>query len=141
MHDGNDDGRRRRGHLPIRYFVRLLPLSLPHATMTQSPYQAQLDLAKAAAAKAGEIIKSYHSNSGSTSVGGRSNNSATVLIKSGVDLVTEADTRVEKVVTQMIKDAFPNDVIVGEEDQAESPNGGQDEPFPAKGAIWCGKII
>ncbi|KAL7537543.1 hypothetical protein ACHAXR_007898 [Thalassiosira sp. AJA248-18] len=99
--------------------------------MTQSPYQAQLELAKSAAVKAGEIIRSYSSG------GGRSNNSATVCVKSGVDLVTEADTRVEKVVTQLITDAFPNDVIVGEEDQAESPNGGQGEPFPAKGSIWC----
>ena len=99
-----------------------------------SPYQAQLALAKSAALKAGEIIKSYHSGSG-----GRGNNSAEVCVKSGVDLVTEADTRVEKVVTQMIQEAFPNDTIVGEEDQAESPNGAQDEPFP-KGPIWCGKM-
>lgn len=37
----------------------------------------------------------------------------------------------------MIKDAFPSDVIVGEEDQAECPKGGQDDHFPAKGSIWC----
>lgn len=37
----------------------------------------------------------------------------------------------EKVVTQMIKDAFPEDVIVGEEDQAERPKGGQGDPFPS----------
>lgn len=65
--------------------------------LTSSPYQAQLTLAKAAAQTAGEIILSYHS----TSVG-RSNNSAKVNIKSGVDLVTEADTRVEKMVFQRI---------------------------------------
>lgn len=39
----------------------------------------------------------------------------------------------------MIKETFPNDIIIGEEDQAECPNGGQDEPFPT-GRIWCGKF-
>ena len=36
----------------------------------------------------------------------------------------------------MIKKAFPNDLIVGEEDQAESPKGEPGEDFPA-GSIWC----
>lgn len=94
-------------------------------------YQAQLNLAKQAAKTAGEIILSYHS----TSVG-RCNNSAKVNVKSGVDLVTEADTRVEKIVTEMIKDEFPSDMIVGEEDQAESPKGEAGEAFPG-GSIWC----
>mmetsp|Transcript_18135 Transcript_18135/g.32803 ORF Transcript_18135/g.32803 Transcript_18135/m.32803 type:complete len:295 (+) Transcript_18135:52-936(+) len=101
--------------------------------MTESPYKSQLDLAKLAALEAGKIIRSYNS----TAAAGRSNNSATVCIKSGVDLVTEADTHVEKVITEMIKKAFPEDVIVGEEDQAECPKGGQGEAFPAKGSIWC----
>ena len=100
--------------------------------MSQSPYQAELELAKSAALKAGEIIRTYSGNSG------RSNNSATVFVKSGVDLVTEADTHVERVVTQIIKAAFPDDDIVGEEDEVESPKGGQDDPFPA-GRVWCGK--
>ena len=56
----------------------------------------------------------------------------------GVDLVTEADTHVEKIITQMIKDSFPNDIIIGEEDQADCPNGEQGDPFPT-GRIWCGK--
>ena len=99
--------------------------------MASSLYQAQLDLAKEAAKVAGEIILSYHS----TSVG-RCNNSAKVNVKSGVDLVTEADTRVEKIVTDMIQKAFPNDLIVGEEDQAESPKGGHGQDFPS-GSIWC----
>jgi 3'-phosphoadenosine 5'-phosphosulfate (PAPS) 3'-phosphatase len=99
--------------------------------MASSSYQAQLILAKEAAKVAGNIILSYHS----TSVG-RCNNSAKVNVKSGVDLVTEADTRVEKIVTDMIKEAFPNDLIVGEEDQAESPKGGPGEQFPG-GSIWC----
>jgi len=46
---------------------------------------------------------------------------------------------VERVVTQLIKDEFPEDIIVGEADQAVSPNGGQDEDFP-KGSIWCGEF-
>lgn len=100
--------------------------------MSQSPYQAQLELAISAARKAGEIIRSY-----SSSNGGRSNNSAAVCIKSGVDLVTEADTHVERVVTAMIREKFPEDVIVGEEDQAGSPQGIQGEAFPTKGSIWC----
>mmetsp|Transcript_13733 Transcript_13733/g.28993 ORF Transcript_13733/g.28993 Transcript_13733/m.28993 type:complete len:296 (+) Transcript_13733:98-985(+) len=95
----------------------------------QTPYQAQLELAKSAALKAGEIIRSYNSV-------GRTNNSAVVSVKSGVDLVTEADTRVEKVVTEMIKNAFPDDMIVGEEDYASCPSGAQGEHFP-KGSIWC----
>lgn len=102
-------------------------------SMSASPYQAELELAKSAALKAGEIIRSY-----STGGGGRSSNSATVNVKSGVDLVTEADTHVERIVTQMIKEAFPEDVIVGEEDQAECPKGGQGDPFPS-GRIWCGE--
>jgi hypothetical protein len=101
-------------------------------TMPQAPYQAELELAKSAALKAGEIIRTYSGNSG------RSNNSAAVSVKSGVDLVTEADTHVERVVTQIIKAAFPDDDIVGEEDEVESPKGGQDDPFPA-GRVWCGK--
>ena len=36
----------------------------------------------------------------------------------------------------MIKKAFPNDLIVGEEDQAESPKGEAGEDFPT-GSIWC----
>mmetsp|Transcript_15718 Transcript_15718/g.36199 ORF Transcript_15718/g.36199 Transcript_15718/m.36199 type:complete len:294 (+) Transcript_15718:50-931(+) len=95
-----------------------------------SPYQAQLDLAKSAALKAGEIIASYSSV-------GRSSNSARVDVKSGVDLVTEADTRVEKVVISMIRDAYPNDVIVGEEDQAVTPLGRPGEEFPSDRNIWC----
>lgn len=106
------------------------------AIVGSSPYQAQLELAKSAALKAGEIIKSY-----SAGAGGRSNNSAAVCVKSGVDLVTEADTKVEAVVTQMIKDAFPEDVIIGEEDQAECPKGGQGDPFPATGSIWCSELF
>lgn len=50
--------------------------------------------------------------------------------------MTEADTRVEKVVTEMIKNAFPEDMIVGEEDYASCPLGAQGEHFP-KGSIWC----
>lgn len=103
-------------------------------SQSQSPYRTELELAKAAALKAGEIVRSYSSNSNY----GRSNNSATVSVKSGVDLVTEADTHVERIITQMIKEVFPEDVIVGEEDQAESPNGGQGDLFPA-GRIWCGE--
>lgn len=99
--------------------------------MASSNYQPQLILAKEAAKVAGNIILSYHS----TSVG-RCNNSAKVNVKSGVDLVTEADTRVEKIVTEMIKKAFPSDLIVGEEDQAESPKGKHGDDFPA-GSVWC----
>ena len=40
----------------------------------------------------------------------------------------------------MIKDAFPNDLIIGEEDQAESAAGKQDELFPT-GRIWCGELL
>ena len=40
----------------------------------------------------------------------------------------------------MIKDTFPNDIIIGEEDQAESAAGKQDELFPT-GRIWCGELL
>ena len=40
----------------------------------------------------------------------------------------------------MIKDAFPNDIIIGEEDQAETAAGKQDELFPT-GRIWCGELL
>jgi fructose-1,6-bisphosphatase/inositol monophosphatase family enzyme len=99
--------------------------------MASSSYRAQLILAKEAAKVAGNIILSYHSDSV-----GRCNNSAKVDVKSGVDLVTEADTRVEKIVTDMIKKTFPDDLIVGEEDQADSPKGEQGQNFPG-GSIWC----
>lgn len=111
-----------------------ITIAYEHMVMSRSPYQAELELAKAAALKAGEIIRSYSSDSNY----GRSNNLASVSVKSGVDLVTEADTHVERIVTDMIKEAFPEDVIVGEEDQAERPNGTQDEIFPT-GRIWCGE--
>ena len=58
----------------------------------------------------------------------------------GVDLVTEADTHVEKIITQMIKVSFPNDIIIGEEDQADRPKGKQGDPFPTD-RIWCGKNL
>jgi len=87
-------------------------------------------LPQSAALKAGEIIVSYSSV-------GRSSNSARVDVKSGVDLVTEADTRVEKVVISMIRDAYPDDLIVGEEDQAETPLGRPGEEFPSDRNIWC----
>jgi inositol-phosphate phosphatase / L-galactose 1-phosphate phosphatase len=94
-----------------------------------SPYQPQLELAKDAALKAGEIIRSYCSH-------GTGRSSKHVTVKSGVDLVTEADTRVEKMITGLIKDEFPNDLIIGEEDQADSPNGEQGDPFPTD-SCWC----
>ena len=50
----------------------------PRYTMT-SPYKAELELAKSAALKAGEIIRSYSNGNGG---GGRSSNSATVCVKS-----------------------------------------------------------
>ena len=40
----------------------------------------------------------------------------------------------------MIKNAFPNDLIIGEEDQAETAAGKQDELFPT-GRIWCGELL
>ena len=43
-----------------------------------SPYETELSLAKSAALKAGEIIRSYSNGNG----GGRSANSATVAVKS-----------------------------------------------------------
>jgi len=43
-----------------------------------SPYEAELSLAKSAALKGGEIIRSYSNGNG----GGRSANSATVAVKS-----------------------------------------------------------
>ena len=109
-------------------------------------YQAELELAKSAARKAGEIIRNYSTNNS-----GRSNNSAVVCVKSGVDLVTEADTHVELVITSMIKEAFPDDTIIGEEDQAMKSNGSsssteqrsnlkvpqQYDTFPANTRIWC----
>jgi hypothetical protein len=36
----------------------------------------------------------------------------------------------------MIKKTFPDDLIVGEEDQADSPKGEQGQNFPG-GSIWC----
>lgn len=72
-----------------------------------------------------------------------------VCVKSGVDLVTKADTHVERVITSMITVAFPDDVIIGEEDQAmksrtsntEQQNSlhfpHQYDNFPANTRIWC----
>ena len=97
---------------------------------TSSPYLPQLELAKAAAFQAGEIIRSYCSHYGT----GRSDK--LVEVKSGVDLVTEADKSVEKMITKLIRDAFPNDLIIGEEDQADKPIGAQGDPFP-KESCWC----
>jgi inositol-phosphate phosphatase/L-galactose 1-phosphate phosphatase len=116
-------------------------------SVVSSPYQAELELAKSAARKAGEIIRTYSTNNS-----GRTNNSAIVNVKSGVDLVTEADIHVERVIMSMINDAFPNDIIIGEEDQAmQSSNSSsrsteeqqqsntppQYDAFPANTRIWC----
>lgn len=99
--------------------------------MTTS-YQPQLELAKAAALEAGKIISSYCKVD---STADRS--SKLVDIKANpVDLVTEVDKRVEVLITKLIRKAFPDDVIIGEEDQADSPNGGQDDPFPTD-RCWC----
>ena len=51
-------------------------ISIDGTTMA-SPYQAELELAKSAALKAGDIIRSYSNGNG-----GRSSNSATVCVKS-----------------------------------------------------------
>ena len=93
-----------------------------------SKYAKQLHAAKAAALKAGEIIRSSQDN-------------ANVIAKSsdGVDLVTEVDHEVERVVIDMLKAEFPDDLFVGEEDQAGGNGGKQGDSFPLTdtNGIWC----
>lgn len=86
-------------------------------------YARQLAVAKEAALKAGEVIRS-------------SRDRAQATVKSGVDLVTEVDTEVEKLVTGMLKEKFPSDLIIGEEDQAKNASGSQGEKIP-DGNAWC----
>lgn len=87
-------------------------------------YALQLAAAKEAALKAGHVIRT-------------SRDRAKATVKSGVDLVTEVDKEVEKLVTGLLKDKFPTDIIIGEEDQSENSSGSQGEKIPTQHACWC----
>jgi len=89
----------------------------------KEPYARQLSVAKEAALKAGELIRT-------------SRDRAQAKVKSGVDLVTEVDEAAEELVTSIVKDAFPSDEIIGEEAQAENASGSQGEAIP-DGNVWC----
>mmetsp|Transcript_60176 Transcript_60176/g.178390 ORF Transcript_60176/g.178390 Transcript_60176/m.178390 type:complete len:285 (-) Transcript_60176:378-1232(-) len=87
-------------------------------------YAAELALAKSAALQAGKIIRASRTDKN-------------VMVKKGVDLVTEVDQNVEKLVIGRINESFPEDAIVGEEDYSAStskPSPG--DPMPG-GRTWC----
>lgn len=87
-------------------------------------YAAQLALAKSAALRAGEVIRASRTDKN-------------VMVKKGVDLVTEIDQRVEKLVIDIIREEFPEDAIVGEEDySASSTKAAPGEKIP-EGKVWC----
>merc|ERR1712157_672550 len=56
----------------------------------------------------------------------------------GVDLVTSVDKESELAIVKHIKEAFPNDVIVGEEDSSSTGENAskQNEPLPPS-RVWC----
>lgn len=93
------------------------------ATFAASKYSAQHAAAREIALKAGDVIRN-------------SRDRAQAKVKSGVDLVTEVDQEVERIVTQHIRSVFPSDRIIGEEDQAENASGAQGDRI-LDGNAWC----
>ncbi|HYW07243.1 MAG TPA: inositol monophosphatase family protein [Longimicrobium sp.] len=70
--------------------------------MTATPFAAELELARSAAARAAELILAR--------VG-----ADRVRAKGRADLVTEVDEAVERLVSALIRERFPHDAVVGEE--------------------------
>lgn len=64
-------------------------------------------MAKEAALEAGAMIKLAHES--------RSTDAPTVIVKGGVDLVTETDRACEDVILKRLRAAFPSHTFVGEE--------------------------
>ena len=93
------------------------------ATFAASKYSAQHAAAREIALKAGDVIRN-------------SRDRAQAKVKSGVDLVTEVDQEVERIVTEHIRSVFPSDRIIGEEDQAENASGAQGDRI-LDGNAWC----
>jgi inositol-phosphate phosphatase/L-galactose 1-phosphate phosphatase len=94
------------------------------ASLATSEFQAQHAAAREIALKAGAVIRN-------------SRDRALAKVKSGVDLVTEVDQEVERLVTEHIRSRFPSDLIIGEEDQAENASGAQGDRIPSDGNAWC----
>jgi len=94
-----------------------------------SKYSAQLIIAQSSAKIAGEIILKGSQTGKNTS---------TVCEKSGVDLVTAIDKEAEIAIVKMIKEHFPNDIIIGEEDASETGENSskQYQRIPCQ-ATWC----
>mmetsp|Transcript_18504 Transcript_18504/g.53103 ORF Transcript_18504/g.53103 Transcript_18504/m.53103 type:complete len:287 (+) Transcript_18504:148-1008(+) len=92
-------------------------------TLAASKYSAQHAAAREIALKAGDVIRN-------------SRDRAQAKVKSGVDLVTEVDQEVERIVAQHIRAKFPSDLIIGEEDQTENASGAQGDRIP-DGNAWC----
>jgi fructose-1,6-bisphosphatase/inositol monophosphatase family enzyme len=73
--------------------------------MNQQSYQEYLNLALECAQMAGTIIReAFYSQS-----------LKAVNFKGNVDLVTETDKKVEKLVTEKIKNKYPTHLFIGEE--------------------------
>ena len=94
-------------------------------SLATSKYSAQHAAAREIALKAGDVIRNSRDRAPQAKV------------KSGVDLVTEVDQEVERIVTEYIRSQFPSDLIIGEEDQAENASGAQGDRIPADGNAWC----
>ncbi len=66
-----------------------------------------LAVAKEAATLAGAEIRAAHL--------GRAERGLAVIVKTGIDLVTETDQKCEKIILKLLQDAFPDHRFVGEE--------------------------
>lgn len=66
-----------------------------------------LEVAKDAASKAGAEIRTAHQE--------RNGAGMTVIVKSGIDLVTETDRKCEDIILGLLRAAFPEHCFVGEE--------------------------
>ncbi|TYB90084.1 inositol monophosphatase [Oceaniovalibus sp. ACAM 378] len=77
--------------------------------VTVSPIDARLASARAIATQAGDVALEYF----------RSFDTLTIDRKGHQDLVSEADRNVETLVRGLIREAFPDDSIIGEEDAPE----------------------
>lgn len=82
-----------------------------------------------------EIVERLARESGRIALDMR--NGVGVMTKTGPnDLVTDADLTISKKLTAALKEAFPNDLVVSEEDKHPSPNDVTQHPAVSQKRVW-----
>jgi len=87
-----------------------------------SKYKEELKVAEAAAREAGEVIKSSYAKLTESDIGEKAVN----------DMVTVVDVEAQRIVVDRIRQAFPSDFIVAEEELAPEVNDGLDPGGPRR---------